>query len=109
MSDTPMAQPMRALLGAMNALAKLNLGPTLESFMAKPYAERIANKNPGLMTRRVNAMIDTEDAHVEGRGGPIHTAHLQAPRHRPWVARLPVHPRWRIRRRWCQFLRPRVP
>ena len=79
MSNTPMAQPMRALLGAMNALAKVNVGPTVESFMAKPHAERIANKNPGLMTRRVTAMIDTEDAHVEGRGGPIHARIYRRP------------------------------
>ena len=65
MSNTPMAQPMRALLGATSALAKLNVGPTMESFIAKPHAERIAHKNPGLMTRRVTALIDTEDVHVK--------------------------------------------
>jgi acetyl esterase len=72
MSKTPMAQPMRALLGAINTLGKLHVGPTMESFLAKPYAERIANKSPGLMTRKVKAKIDTEEVHVEGRGGPIH-------------------------------------
>jgi acetyl esterase len=74
-----MAQPMRALLGAVNALAKLHVGPTMESILAKPHAERIANKNPGFMTRRVSAMIDTEDVHIEGRGGPIHTRIYKRP------------------------------
>jgi hypothetical protein len=39
-SNTPMTQPMGALLGATNALSKLNVGPTMESFMAKTRAER---------------------------------------------------------------------
>ena len=79
MSNTPMAQPMRALLGAINALSKLGVGPTMESFLAKPYAERIDNKNPGIMTRKVTALVDTEDAQVEGRGGPIHARIYRRP------------------------------
>jgi acetyl esterase len=79
MSTTPMAQPMRALLGAINALGKVNVGPTMESFLKKPYEERIGNKNPGFMTRKVTAMIDTEDVQVEGRGGPIHARVYRRP------------------------------
>ena len=72
MPKTPMAQPMRTLLGAVNVLSKLNIGPTMKSFLAKSHEERIANKNPGFMTRKVTATIETEDVQVAGRGGPIH-------------------------------------
>jgi acetyl esterase len=78
-ATTPMAQPVRALLGSMNALARLNVGPTMESYMAKPHAERIAQKNPRIMTRKVTATIGTEDAHVQGRGGPIHVRIYRRP------------------------------
>jgi len=74
-----MAQPLRALLGTMNALGKLKIGPTIESFMAKPHADRIAHKNPGLMTGKVTAVIDTEDVYVHGRGGPIHARVYKKP------------------------------
>src|SRR3954452_7639068 len=74
-----MAQPMRALLGTMNALGKLKLGPTLDSFVAKPHATRIAHKNPRLTARKVTAVIETQDVHVEGRGGPIHARVYKRP------------------------------
>jgi acetyl esterase len=67
----PIAQPMRALLRLMSLLGKLNIGPTVESFMAKPHDDRLAHRNPGLMTRKVTAKIETEDLDVDGRGGPI--------------------------------------
>ncbi|MDP9101349.1 MAG: alpha/beta hydrolase [Actinomycetota bacterium] len=72
MSDTPMAQPLRALMATMNAMSKLKIGPSMQSIVATPHAERIARKNPGVMARPVTG-IDTEDVYVQGRGGPIHT------------------------------------
>jgi acetyl esterase len=39
----------------------------------------MANKNPGFMTRKVTATIDTEDVQVEGRGGPIHARIYRRP------------------------------
>jgi acetyl esterase len=78
-SRKPMAQPLRALLGTINVLSKLKLGPTVESALAKSHAERIAHKNPGFMTRPVTAVIDTEDVMVEGRGGPVHARVYKRP------------------------------
>ncbi|MCU1595163.1 MAG: alpha/beta hydrolase fold protein, partial [Frankiales bacterium] len=71
MSTKPMAQPLRALMGTMNALSKLKVGPSLESVMNKPHADRIAHLNPAIMARKVTADISTEDVEVEGRGGKI--------------------------------------
>ena len=79
MSNTPMAQPMRALLGATNAFAKLKVGRSMESVIEKPHADRIAYRTPGLMMRKVTAIIDTEDAQVEGRGGQIHARIYKRP------------------------------
>ncbi len=72
MATKPMAQPLRALLRMMTILGQLNLGPSLGDVMAKPHADRIAHMNPSFATRPVSAVIDTEDHHVQGRGGPIH-------------------------------------
>jgi acetyl esterase len=74
-----MAQPLRVLLGATNRLSKLKIGPSMESILAKPHAERIATKNPGFMTRKVTATIRTEDIEVAGRGGPIPTRVYRRP------------------------------
>jgi acetyl esterase len=74
-----MAQPLGALMVTMNALGKLKIGPNVDSFMARPHAERIAHKNPSIMTRKVTALIDTQDVHVEGRGGLIHARIYRRP------------------------------
>lgn len=71
MPKTPMAQPMRAMLGLVNGLIKLKLFPGLDAMLAKPHDERLATTVPGLFFRRTEPSIEADDVEVEGRAGPI--------------------------------------
>jgi acetyl esterase len=69
MSKTPMAQPMRALLGLVNGLIRLRAMPGLEAMLAKTEEQRWGTTIPGVMFRKTNPAIQTEDVLVEARDG----------------------------------------
>jgi acetyl esterase len=69
MSKKPMAQPMRGLLGLVNGLIKLKVMPGLDAMLAKTEEQRWGTTIPGVMFKKTNPAIQTQDAFVEGRDG----------------------------------------
>ena len=69
MPKTPMAQPMRGLLGLVNGLIKLKVMPGLDAMLAKTEQQRWGTTIPGVMFKKTNPAIQTQDLLVEGRDG----------------------------------------
>lgn len=66
---TPMAQPMRALLGLVGGLVKLGVMPGLDAMLGKTQDQRWATTIPGPFYRKTNPAILTQDHLVEARDG----------------------------------------
>jgi acetyl esterase len=64
-------QPFRGILALTDLLLKLGVGPTRDSVIARPAAERQRSKPPFWMTRPGDATVRAYDQVVSSRGGPL--------------------------------------